>query len=72
MDKFDIKAQIRRSGSSLTAISKALTPPVSITAVAKVIDGTGKSRRIAEKISSVTGKTLDEMWPEKYKSKDAA
>ena len=48
MDRYDIYAHIKRSGLTLTSIAGDLDPPVSITAVAKVIDGTRKSRRIAE------------------------
>jgi len=59
-----IKAQIRIAGSSLSAIARKLD--VTPNAVRLIVHGNGKSRRIARAIATVTGRSLDELWPGVY------
>jgi lambda repressor-like predicted transcriptional regulator len=59
----DIKAAIRKAGSSQAAIARDLN--VSNMAVTHAIRG-NKSTRIARAISAVTKKKLGELWPGKY------
>lgn len=69
MDKYDIHAHIKRSKTTLTEIANSFDPPISVTAISRVIAGIGTSRRIAEKISDITGKPINKMWPGKYDKK---
>jgi lambda repressor-like predicted transcriptional regulator len=64
----DIKAELRKAGSSQTRIARTLK--VSHTTVAHVIHGRTKSRRIALEIARVTGKSLDDLWPGRYPPKN--
>ena len=60
----DIKASIRKSGTSPAAIARSLQ--VTSTTVSNVIKGNTKSARIARRICEVTGKGFRELWPGKY------
>ena len=60
----DIKASIRKSGSSPARIARHLK--VSPATVSNVIKGHTVSARIAQHISQVTGKRFSELWPGKY------
>lgn len=60
----DIKAGLRKVGSSQTRIANALK--VSPTTVHNVIYGGCKSERIAKAISEVLGKDRSEIWPGRY------
>lgn len=66
----DIKAAIRKSGSTQAEIARALrlTP----TTVSLVIHGRSTSSRVAKKIASVTGLPPSQLWPGKYSSRAAA
>lgn len=64
MHPADIKAAIEKAGSSQTKIARALK--VTKTTVNHVIYGQSSSRRIANEIARVTGKTLAELWPGRY------
>lgn len=59
-----IKAQIRMTGITPTDIGRSLG--VTHTCVAHVIAGRGKSLRVANKISQVTGIAVATLWPGKY------
>jgi putative transcriptional regulator len=59
-----IKAHIKMAGSSASKIARKLG--LHRSTVTQVIEGTGKSRRVADEIAKVTGKSLDELWPGKY------
>lgn len=60
----DIKAAIRKRGIKPADIARQLD--VSDMSVSAVIAGNGKSARIAERISQVTGLSVDTLWPGKY------
>jgi lambda repressor-like predicted transcriptional regulator len=60
----DIKATIRKSGTSPAAIARALQ--VTPATVSNVIKGTTISRRIARHISLVTRKKFSDLWPGRY------
>lgn len=62
----DIKALIRKTGSSPAAIARSLD--VSSATVSNVIKGNTVSARIAGRISTVTGKRFSELWPGKYRA----
>lgn len=59
-----IRAAIKMAGSNQSKIARKLR--LHRSTVAQVIDGTSTSRRVAEHIAEITGKTLDELWPGKY------
>lgn len=59
----DIKAEIRKRGTSAAEISRRLN--VSRMAVSHVMRG-GTSKRIAAVISEVTGIPAAKLWPGKY------
>lgn len=60
----DIKAAIRKRGSTQAAIAR--TEEVSQMAVSAVITGRSKSARIARRIALVTGLSVHTLWPGKY------
>lgn len=60
----DIKASIRKSGTSPAALARSLK--VTSTTVSNVIRGNTVSARIAKRISQVTGMKFSELWPGKY------
>ncbi|MBX3589059.1 MAG: helix-turn-helix domain-containing protein [Ramlibacter sp.] len=60
----DIKASIRKSGTSPAAIARSLK--VTSATVSNVIQGKTISARIARHIVTVTGKRFSELWPGKY------
>lgn len=62
-----ITATIRELGFSQASIAEVLD--VSRSSVTQVISGHAKSRRIAQAIAQITGKSLEELWPGKYASK---
>jgi lambda repressor-like predicted transcriptional regulator len=64
----DIKAAIRKAGSSQIAIARKLG--VSDVAVNHVIYGRSTSRRIADEISRVTKIPLSKLWPGRYEPKN--
>lgn len=60
----DIKAAIRKAGSTQASIARALD--VSRMAVGHVVSANSKSRRIATAVSQVVGIPIAELWPGKY------
>ena len=60
----DIKAAIRKSGSTSAEIAYALG--VSRTVVSYIIHGRSNSARIARRICEVTGLTAEQLWPGRY------
>jgi lambda repressor-like predicted transcriptional regulator len=60
----DIKAALKKKLSSQVKVARTLN--LSRSAVAHVIEGRSKSRRIADEISRVTGIPIGELWPGKY------
>lgn len=64
MHPADIKSLIEKSGSSQAAIARSVER--SDVAVNHVIYGRSSSRLIAEHIATLTGKSLDELWPGRY------
>lgn len=60
----DIKAAIRKAGCTQAEIARALK--VSRMAVGHVVANHGKSRRIAQRIATVTGIPVAKLWPGKY------
>lgn len=59
-----IKAHLRIGGTTPTAIAEELG--VNPQTVSQVIHGTGSSRRVAQRISDLLGKPLEELWPAVY------
>jgi lambda repressor-like predicted transcriptional regulator len=64
----DIKASLKKKGSSQAKIAKTLN--LSRSTVAHVIMGHSKSRRVANEISRVTGLSLERLWPGRYTSQN--
>ncbi|MEW6707407.1 MAG: helix-turn-helix domain-containing protein [Pseudomonadota bacterium] len=67
----DIKAAIRKQGHTLASVAASLRArfhdaPVTRGAVTRVVQGELKSRRIAQEIARITGRTVRELWPGKY------
>jgi lambda repressor-like predicted transcriptional regulator len=60
-----IKAHIEEAGYTQEKIARELG--VSDVAVNHVIHGRHSSRRIAEFIAKITGLTLEELWPGRYR-----
>ena len=60
----DIKAAIRKAGSTQAAVARALS--VSRMAVGHVVAANSKSRRIALAIAKATGIPVATLWPGKY------
>lgn len=60
----DIKAAIRKNGSSQAEIARSLR--VSATTVSLVIHGRSTSKRVARKIASIAGLPPSQLWPGKY------
>jgi lambda repressor-like predicted transcriptional regulator len=60
----DIKASLKKKGSSGAQIARQLT--VSRSTVSEVISGRTKSRRIARTISLAVGISVSQLWPGKY------
>lgn len=60
-----IKAAIRMKGTTPTAIAAKLE--VTPTTVWQVIHGKGKSKRVAEAISSITQLPIATLWPDQPK-----
>jgi lambda repressor-like predicted transcriptional regulator len=60
----DIKAELRKKGSSQTKVAVSLG--VNRTTVHMVIYGGTKSERIAKAIADVIGKDRSEIWPGRY------
>jgi putative transcriptional regulator len=59
-----IKAHLRIGGTTPAALATELG--VSPMTVSQVIHGNGSSRRIAERIAQVLGKSVAEIWPQRY------
>jgi lambda repressor-like predicted transcriptional regulator len=57
----EIKATIRMEGITPAMIAQELG--VTQQTVSGVIHGKGKSQRIQKRISEVTGKSIEELWP---------
>jgi len=70
MNPHDIAAALRKKGSSQRAIATACE--VSVSTVSHVVHGRGKSRKVAEAISKVTGIPVQRLWPTSYEMKKAA
>lgn len=64
MHPADIKALIEKADSSQADIARDCK--VARTTVNKVIYGLTSSRRIAERISTITGESLETLWPGRY------
>lgn len=60
----DIKASIRKRNTSQSGIAASLG--ITVMTVSHVINGRGKSARVAKRISEVIGLPVDEIWPGKY------
>lgn len=60
----DIKASIRKTGVTPADLARELG--VSHMSVSYVIEGRHTSRRIADRIAEITGKSLNQLWPGKY------
>jgi Ner family transcriptional regulator len=61
----DIKASLRKKGSSLTAIARDLGLAVS-TVSHVLVDA--RSRRVERRIAKVLGTTPSAIWPDRYKT----
>lgn len=64
----DIKAALRKRGSSQASIARELG--VAITSVHNVIHGACKSNRIAGAISRIVGVDRAELWPGRYATRN--
>jgi lambda repressor-like predicted transcriptional regulator len=64
MGALQIRMSLREKGFYLADIAKALG--VSRSLISKVVDGTTKSRLVAESIATLLDKTLEELWPGLY------
>jgi Ner family transcriptional regulator len=60
----DIKAAVRKAGSTQASIARALG--VSRMAVCHVVAGNSSSARIAKRISEIAGVPVSQLWPGKY------
>jgi lambda repressor-like predicted transcriptional regulator len=60
----DIKASIRKAGSSSAAIARM--HPATPATVCNVIRGVTKSTPIAKRIVAITGLSFKQLWPGKY------
>ena len=56
-----IDAQVTQSG-----IARSLNPPVTPSAVYRVIEGTGVSHRIRQALAEATGIDIKRIWPSVY------
>lgn len=70
MHPADIKAEIEKAGITQRKIAKDCGK--SIAMVSMVISGDAVSKKVAEAISGAIGKTIEQVWPEKYNAKDVA
>lgn len=70
MHPVDIQACLKKGGFSQASIAKELK--VAESSVHNVIKGTITSRRIAEHIANKIGKSIDEIWPNRYQTDQAA
>ena len=61
-----IKAAIEQAGTSQSAIARSLG--VSQVSIMYVILDRRRSRRIAEEIARVTGRSVEELWPGVYRA----
>lgn len=68
MHPADINASLVKSGSNQSKIARSLD--VTPMAICHVVYGRSKSRRIAKAISAITGLSLSELWPGKYRELD--
>lgn len=66
----DIKAALRKNGSSQTDVARRMQ--VTQPTVFLVIHGKATSKRVAKKISEITGYPLHFLWPDKYPSQRRA
>ena len=64
MKAVDIRIELLRRGYSNRKVAKALR--LADTTVSNVISGNGKSRRVAQKIASITGIPVSRLWPGSY------
>ena len=60
----DIKAALKKAGSSQVDIARQLS--VCTSAVAHIVAGRETGRRIADAIAAKIGKPLSELWPGRY------
>lgn len=70
MHPADIQAAIKKAGSSQTELGAQLD--VTQQAVNRCVHGHIRSRRIAARISAITGIPIDELWPGAYPSREHA
>jgi lambda repressor-like predicted transcriptional regulator len=66
----DVKAAIRKNGSSQAAIARGLG--VTPTTVNLVLYGKSTSQRVAKRIAAVSGYAPADIWPGKYERRHAA
>lgn len=66
----DIKAAIRKNGSTQREIARSLG--VTPTTVNLVITGRSTSKRVARRIAVVSGFPTSELWPGRYEERRAA
>lgn len=66
MDREDIKAALRKRGSSLSVIARNLK--IDPSAVSHVLMGE-RSKRVESAIAVVLGKPVEKIWPSRYASR---
>lgn len=64
MHPADIKSEIAKAGTTQRAIAKQVRR--STVSVHKVIYGQLQSRPIAEAIAGAVGRSVDDLWPQRY------
>lgn len=64
MHPADIKAALQKRGTSQRQIAESLN--LSTSTITYVIQGRGKSGRVAQAISQATGISVDRLWPGQY------
>lgn len=66
MHPADVKALLQKRGYTLRSVAQALRPQVSESNVSAVVNGYGRSGRIARKISELTGVPVGQLFPDQY------
>jgi lambda repressor-like predicted transcriptional regulator len=64
MNALEIRMSLREKGFYLADIARGVG--VSRSMICKVVDGSAKSRHVAESVARLLGKTVDELWPGLY------
>ena len=67
MNPVEIKVGLLRAGITQAEIARCMDPPVSKSAVTRVIYGTSISRRIREAIAASLGLSAQDIWPSTFK-----